>query len=41
MKKTQYDMIYLAACGVDGVSPEKEFLNGLDMEKLYRLSYSR
>ncbi|MBQ3544637.1 MAG: nucleotidyltransferase family protein [Lachnospiraceae bacterium] len=40
MKKTQYDMIYLAACGVDGVSPEKEFLNGLDMEKLYRLSYS-
>ena len=40
MKKTEYDMIYLAACGVEGVSPDKEFLNGLDMEKLYRMSYS-
>lgn len=39
MEKTQYDMIYLAACGVDGVSPDKEFLNGLDMEELYRFSF--
>ena len=38
MNKTQYDMIYLAACGVDGVIPEKEFINEVDIEKLYHLS---
>jgi len=38
LNKTQYDMIYLAACGVDGVIPEKEFINEVDIEKLYHLS---
>jgi len=38
LNKIQYDMIYLAACGVDKVIPNKEFLNGVDSEKLYHLS---
>lgn len=40
MEKTGYAMLYLAACGVEGVSPDKEFLNGVDKEKLYRLSHA-
>lgn len=40
MKKTEYDMIYLAACGINGVSPDKNALQEPDMEKLYRLSYA-
>lgn len=39
MNKTQYDMVYLAACGVNSVRPEQEYLNGLDIEKLYQLSH--
>jgi len=38
MEKIQYDMIYLAACGVNKALPEKSFLEALDMEKVYRLS---
>ena len=41
MDKTQYDIIYLVSCGVNGVSPAKEILNGLDMEKLYHISCSQ
>ena len=32
-------MVYLAACGVNSVRPEQEYLNGLDIEKLYQLSH--
>lgn len=38
MEKIQYDMIYLAACGVNKALPGKSFLEALDMEKVYRLS---
>lgn len=40
MNETQIGLIYLAACGVNGVIPDKERLDELDMEKLYCLSYS-
>ena len=39
MRNIQYDMIYLAACGVNGSSPEAEFIKELDLEKMYQLSY--
>ncbi len=40
MEKIHYDMIYLAACGVNGVRPKQKLLKELDMEKLYRMSYA-
>lgn len=39
MDKTQYDMIYLSACGVNGVSPGKEHLTDVDILALYQLSH--
>ena len=38
MEKAQYDIIYLAACGVNGVSPSKDIVGIPEMEKLYRIS---
>lgn len=40
MWKVYYDMIYLAACGVNGVSPKREYLNELDMAKLEQVSHA-
>ena len=39
MKKTHYDMIYLAACGVNGIQPAADRVQGMDLEKLYRISH--
>jgi len=38
MQQVQYDMIYLAACGVNQVQPEVEYLKKINIEELYRLS---
>ena len=35
--KTQYDMIYLASCGVNGTAPDKEYIGGIDIAQLYKL----
>ena len=35
--KTQYDMIYLASCGVNGTAPDKEYIGGIDIASLYKL----
>ncbi len=40
MNKIHEHMIYLAACGVNGVPPKKECLENLDMQGLYGLSVS-
>lgn len=38
MKNTQGYLVYLAACGVNGVSPKKEYLSEVDISALYKLS---
>ena len=38
MEKVQYDIIYLAACGVNNVRADKTVLGDIDMEALYRTS---
>ena len=40
MEKVLYDMIYLAACGINGICPDRSALGEVDTEKLYRISYS-
>ena len=40
MKKTYYDMIYLAACGINGICPEQAVLGEPDVAELYRTSYT-
>lgn len=39
MEKLYYDMIYLAACGINGICPEKTVLGEVDAQKLYSLCY--
>lgn len=38
MEKVQYDMIYLSACGVNRIIPKREYLEKMELEKVYRLS---
>lgn len=38
MNKVQYDLIYLAACGVNNVRADRAVLGDVDMEELYRIS---
>lgn len=40
MEKVHYDMIYLAACGINGIRPDREVLGEIDAEKLYRTSHT-
>lgn len=40
MNKVHYAMIYLTACGVNGIKPEQKYISDIDMEKLFRLSTS-
>ncbi|MGN0619633.1 MAG: nucleotidyltransferase family protein [Ruminiclostridium sp.] len=37
MNKAQYDMIYLASCGVNRTAPDKEYLGGIDIDSLYKV----
>ncbi len=37
MLKTGYDMLYLAACGIHGITPDTEKFNSTDMEKLLKV----
>jgi len=37
MQKVQYDMIYLASCGVNRQKPDVLYLQKVDMESLYKL----
>ena len=39
MEKVQYDMIYLAACGINGICPDRTVLGEVDGNELYRISY--
>lgn len=39
MEKVEYDMVYLAACGVNNVKPAKECLKGVDIDNLYRICH--
>ena len=38
MEKIVYDMLYLMACGIHEIVPEKKQFENIDMEKLYKLS---
>lgn len=38
MEKIQYDMLYLAACGVRGICPLQERVQDMDIQNLYRMS---
>ncbi|MBR3769896.1 MAG: nucleotidyltransferase family protein [Lachnospiraceae bacterium] len=40
MQKVQYDMIYLAACGVNQRKPDIEYLQKMNMEWLYKLCHA-
>ena len=40
MKQAAYDLRYLAACAVNGIMPEKEKIETMDLEKLYKMSRS-
>jgi hypothetical protein len=35
MKKTSYDMLYLATCAVNGVVPDKDKITQIDLQKLF------
>ena len=37
MVKAQYDMIYLASCGVNRAVPDKEYIGGIDIDSLYKV----
>jgi len=37
MRKTMYDMLYLAACSINSKTPEKERVTAMDLEKLYQV----
>ncbi len=38
MKKTAYDVLYLAECALKGVTPDEEKVKSMDMEAIYQLS---
>ncbi len=38
MKQAAYDLCYLASCTVNGIPPEKEKIEGMNLDKLYRMS---
>lgn len=38
MNKTLYDMLYLVACGIHGVSPDKAKIEELNLDELYKVS---
>ena len=40
MKQAAYDVRYLAACAVNGIAPEKEIVEAMDMAALYKMSCS-
>ena len=40
MKQAAYDLRYLAACAVNCIMPEKEKIETMDLEKLYKMSRS-
>ena len=40
MKQAAYNLRYLAACAVNGIAPEKEIVEAMDMAALYKMSRS-
>lgn len=40
MNKVYQQMIYLAACGINRISPKKEYLQDADVQRLYQISAS-
>ncbi len=38
MKQTAYDICYLAACAVNGITPSKERCEAMNLDKLYKMS---
>ena len=37
MKQAAYDMLYLTACAVNGIKPEKNIIKAMDMDKLFEI----
>lgn len=40
MNKIQYDMLYLSACGINGICPDRLVLGELNEKELYCISYT-
>lgn len=40
MEKIQYDMLYLAACGINGICPDRSVLGEVNEKELYLICYS-
>ena len=38
MRKVEFNMIYLASCGVNESNPDAEFIKEIDLEQLYDMS---
>ena len=38
MKKTVYYMMYLTGCAINGIVPERDILENIDLESLLKLS---
>lgn len=40
MDKLHYDMLYLSACGINGICPDRAVLGEVNEKELYRISYT-
>ena len=38
MNETQKNLLYLLSCAVNGMAPDKEKVQGMDLEKLHHLA---